>query len=101
MYNSYKKNMILLVIILVMGLFIAGGTFAYMEWATLANEATGVAFTTLNRSNDLKASLDSDTQEFSGMYFAEDCNGEYARMTPVRLYYQNTSSLNSQIVPKI
>ena len=76
---------------------IAGATFAWWTWTSNAADKTNVTFQVPSGSNQLKAILDADNTAFSGMYFAENCNGTYAKKVTIQLYYQNTSGFDAVI----
>ena len=96
MEKKYNKIAAILVVSsLIMSLI--GATFAWKRWEAGDYDITGVTFDVLNGSNNLKTILDADSTTFSNMFFAENCNGTYAKMATINLYYQNTTGYDAVI----
>lgn len=93
-----KKRLIIIIVSIVLaGLLVVGGTFAYWTWTSNSSENTIVTFTVPNGSSDLKAILDADSMEFSNLAPAIDCSGTYSQVATITVFYENLSTLTAQI----
>ena len=92
-----KKLGISIALVLLLGIVIAGATFAWWTWTSSESDRTSVIFNVPSGSNQLKAILDSDTTNVSGMAPAASCAGTYSKMVTIQLYYQNETGADASL----
>ena len=92
-----KKLVISIALVLLLGVVVAGGTFAWWTWTSSESDKTSVTFQVPSGSNQLKAILDSDTSNVSGMAPAASCAGTYSKMVTIQLYYQNETGADASL----
>ena len=88
--NKKKSLLLSIIIVLILGLIITGGSFAYFQWSLGYASGTGVNVTI--EHGGITMHIESEQTEVVGLYPTNNCNNKHAYGDALVTIVNNTGS---------